>query len=177
MGLFLFFFVFLHFWSDWLHQMNSVNGFVLAFLNGLSNVSTCNVLRMVCGIQSLSFKKPPDRRTTNDLRLPNGRFGSRARRASPEEKREDAYKLHWSEQLVKNLLPPEKAAKYDSGIDDFTRSCHHCLLFLLSKYKQCQNISSIFVQVSFFIWSFNYIVESEECNSLEWSFGNDRARD
>ncbi|KAG0559778.1 hypothetical protein KC19_10G128500 [Ceratodon purpureus] len=66
------------------------------------------------GKKSLSFKKPPDRRTTNDLRLPNGRFGSRARRASPEEKREDAYQLHWSEQLVKNLLPPEKAAKYDS---------------------------------------------------------------
>lgn len=41
-------------------------------------------------------------------------------RESSEEKQEDAYQLQWSPQLVQNLLPPAKAAKYDLGDDDFT---------------------------------------------------------
>lgn len=59
-------------------------------------------------------KKPPERRLTNEIRLPNGRFGSKVSREGSEEKQEDAYQLQWSQELVQNLLPPAKAAKYDS---------------------------------------------------------------
>lgn len=61
------------------------------------------------------MKKPPERRLTNEIRLPNGRFGSKVSREGSEEKQEDAYQLQWSQELVQNLLPPAKAAKYDSG--------------------------------------------------------------
>lgn len=87
----------------------------------------------VFGIQPPSVKKTPERRLTNEIRLPNGRFGSKVSREISEEKQEDAYQLQWSQQLVQNLSPPAKAAKYDLGSDDSTdHACHHRLLVLVS---------------------------------------------
>ncbi|KAG0566908.1 hypothetical protein KC19_7G096500 [Ceratodon purpureus] len=63
--------------------------------------------------QPISVKKPPERRLSNDVRLPNGRFGSKARKESSEGKQEDLYQLNWSQELVQNLFPPAKASNHD----------------------------------------------------------------
>jgi hypothetical protein len=66
-------------------------------------------------MQLISVKKPLERRVTNDVRLPNGRFGSKPRRESSQGNQEDLYQLHWSQELVQNLFPPAKASNYDLG--------------------------------------------------------------
>lgn len=71
--------------------------------------------KKVIGIQPPSAKKLPERRSTNDVRLPNGRFGSKTSKESPEGQHGDLYQLLWSHELVKNLFPPSKADKH--GID------------------------------------------------------------
>jgi len=87
----------------------------------------------VFGIQPPAVKNHTERRLTNEIRLPNGRFGARVRTESSEERQEGAYQLQWSQQLVQNLLPSAQAANNDIGDDDFTdHACHHQLLAFLS---------------------------------------------
>ena len=86
--------------------------------------------------QPISIKKPAERRLTNDVRLPNGRFGSKASKETSEGKQADLYQLYWSEELEQNLFPREKASNYDLGDESTSHAClYHLLSSVTTHYR------------------------------------------
>jgi len=56
--------------------------------------------------QALVDPKPAEHHITNEVRLPNGRFGSKASTGASEDGHVDVYELQWSPQLVQSLTSP-----------------------------------------------------------------------
>lgn len=68
------------------------------------------------------IERPSERRQTNDVRLPNGRFGPKMDKEALEG-HQNLYQLPWSEQLAKNVAPLAIASKYEG--DGGCYACTH----------------------------------------------------